>query len=84
MGGRWTWLRIVSSGITKHGIEMHAEFWVGKPEETECWGKFIHRWKENIKMIVKEVGWGAGLYSSGLSCGLARDLVRIVINFSVT
>jgi len=34
------------------GLEMHIEF---LPEET-TW-KTRHRWKDNIRMCLKEIGW---------------------------
>jgi hypothetical protein len=31
---------------------------VGKPEGKRPLGRPIHRWEGNIKMALKEVGWG--------------------------
>jgi len=31
---------------------------VGKPEERGPFGRHIRRWKNNIKMPLKDVGWG--------------------------
>jgi hypothetical protein len=40
---------------------------VGKPEERRPFGKPRRKWEDNIKMDLKEVGWGHGLdwYGSG-------------------
>jgi len=34
---------------------------VGNPEETGPVGRPRHRWEDNIKMDLQEVGWGHGL-----------------------
>ena len=31
---------------------------VGKPEGKRSLGKHRHRWQDNIKMDIQEVGWG--------------------------
>jgi hypothetical protein len=38
---------------------------VGKPEGRRPLGRPRHRWKNNIKMDIQEVGWGHRLYRSG-------------------
>ena len=38
-------------------------FW--KPEGRRLLGRPRHRWKDNIKMNLREVGWGHGLDRSG-------------------
>jgi len=34
---------------------------LGKYEEVRLFGTFRHRWEDNIKMGLKEVGWDHGL-----------------------
>jgi hypothetical protein len=34
---------------------------VGKPEGKSPLGRPRHRWEENIKMELQEVGWGHGM-----------------------
>ena len=36
--------------------EVHTEFLVGKPEGRRPLGRPMHRWEDNIKMDVGEVG----------------------------
>jgi hypothetical protein len=31
---------------------------VGKPEGKRAFGRSWHRWKDNIRMDLKEIGWG--------------------------
>jgi hypothetical protein len=31
---------------------------VGKPEEKRPLGRHRHRWEDNIKMVLLEMGWG--------------------------
>jgi hypothetical protein len=38
---------------------------VGKPEGMRPLGRPWHRWENNIKMDIQEVGWGYGLDCSG-------------------
>jgi hypothetical protein len=38
---------------------------VGKPEGRRPLGRSRHRWEDNIKMDLREVGWGHGLDQSG-------------------
>ena len=57
---------------------------VGKPEERGHWGRPRHRWEDNIKMDLQEVGGGRGDWME-----LAQDrdrwraLVGTVRNFRV-
>ena len=39
--------------------EVHNGFWWGKPEGNKPLGRPRHRWEDNIKIDVREVGWGA-------------------------
>jgi hypothetical protein len=38
---------------------VHIQVLVGKPEGKRPLGRRRHRWKENIKMDLQEMGWGA-------------------------
>jgi len=38
---------------------------VGKPEGKRPLGRPKHRWEDNIKMDLQEVGWGFGLDRAG-------------------
>jgi hypothetical protein len=38
---------------------------VGKPEGRRPLGRLRRRWEDNIKMDIKEVGWGYGLNWAG-------------------
>ena len=38
---------------------------MGKSEGKRLLGKHAHRWEDNIKMNLKEIGGGGGLDSSG-------------------
>jgi hypothetical protein len=57
---------------------------VGKPEGKRPLGRARHRWEDNIKMDLEEVGRGCGNWME-----LAQDrerwraLVRTVVNFRV-
>jgi hypothetical protein len=31
---------------------------VGKPEGRRPFGRYIRNWKDNIKMALKDIGWG--------------------------
>jgi len=42
---------------------------VGKPEEKRPLGRPRHRWEDNIKMGLQEVGWGVWARSSWLRLG---------------
>jgi hypothetical protein len=37
---------------------MHMGFWVGKSEGKRPLGRYIHRWKDNIKIDLREIEWG--------------------------
>jgi hypothetical protein len=41
------------------GEEMCIQDFGGKPEEKGQLGRPKHRWEDNIKMYLQEVGWGA-------------------------
>jgi hypothetical protein len=44
---------------------------VRKPEGNRPLGRLTHRWEDNIKMDLQEVGWGiwTGLMSLGIGTG---------------
>jgi hypothetical protein len=43
---------------------------VGRPEGRRPLGRTRHRWKDNIKMDLREIGvWGCGLDSLGIGTG---------------
>jgi hypothetical protein len=37
---------------------MHSGFWRESQKERDLLGKPRHRWEDNIKMVLREVGWG--------------------------
>jgi len=57
---------------------------VGRPEKKKTLGRPTHRWEDNIKIDLQEVGWGGMKWSD-----LAQDrdrwhaLVNAVINLRV-
>jgi hypothetical protein len=54
---------------------------VGKPEGKRPLGRPRHRWVDNIKMDLREIGWD-GMYWTDLT-EARRALVNIVINLCV-
>jgi hypothetical protein len=40
------------------GRRVHIRFWVGKPEGKRPLGRPTRRWKDNIKMDLREIVWG--------------------------
>ena len=46
---------------------------MGKPEGKRPLGRTKHRWKDNNKMDLQEVGWGHGLDLSGSGKGQLAD-----------
>jgi hypothetical protein len=42
---------------------------VGKPEGRRPLERPWHRWEDNIKMDLRELGWGHGMYQSGSGQG---------------
>jgi hypothetical protein len=57
---------------------------VGRPGRKKPLGKHRHRWEDNIKMDIQEVGWG-GMDWLELSQGRDRwwVLVNLVLNVQV-
>jgi hypothetical protein len=64
---------------------MHIRFWWGKPEGKTPLGRPRRRWEDNIKMVLREIGWGGMDWTD-----LAQDrdqwkaFVNTVINLRVT
>jgi hypothetical protein len=57
---------------------------VGKPEGKRPLGRPRHRWVDNIKMDLREVGWdGMGLIDLAQDRALWRALVNTVTNLRV-
>jgi hypothetical protein len=48
---------------------------VGKPERRKLLGRKRRRWEDNIKMGIRELGWGAWTGSILLSMGKGGGLV---------
>jgi len=47
--------------------------WVGQPEGKRPLGRPRHRWDDNIKMDLQEVGWGVCTGFNWLRIGTAAD-----------
>jgi hypothetical protein len=45
-------------------------FLVGKPEGKGPLGRLRHRWMDNTKMDLGEIGWGDSVESQAISCSL--------------
>jgi hypothetical protein len=59
-------------------------FLVGKPKGRRSLGRPRHRWEDNIKMYLREVGWGHGMYRSGSGRDRWRTFVNAVMNLLVS
>ena len=58
-------------GMKNAGEERCIQGFVGKPEGMRLLGRLRHRWEDNIKMGLQEMGWG------GMECiDLAQDRDR--------
>ena len=55
---------------------------VGKPEGRRPLGRPRRRWEDNIKMNLRQVGWGHGLDRS--CSGQGQALLNVVINLRVS
>ena len=42
-----------------YGGEVYTGFWWGNMRGKKALGRSRHRWEDNIKMVLQEVGWGA-------------------------
>ena len=56
-----------------------AKVLVGKPEEKRPFGRPRRRWEDNIRMDIKELGWG--LTDLDQNRDEWRSLVNAVMNF---
>jgi len=56
---------------------------VGKPEGKRPLGRPRRRWEDNIKMDLREVGWGEDWMEMAQDRDRWRALVNIVVNFRV-
>ena len=57
---------------------------VGKPEGKRSLGRLRHRWEDNIKMDLQEVGyWGMDWVELSQDRESWRALVKAVMNFRV-
>jgi hypothetical protein len=57
---------------------------VGKPEEKRPLGRLRRRWEDNIKIDLREIGWGGmNWIDLAQDRGQWRTLVNTVINFRV-
>ena len=56
---------------------MYAEFLVGKPKEKRPLGRSRHRWEENMKMDLQEVGCGG---MDWIELAQDRDRWRTLVN----
>jgi hypothetical protein len=50
---------------------------VGKPERKRSLGRTSHRWKNNIKFYIREIGWGA---IDRIHLALVRDQWWVLLN----
>jgi hypothetical protein len=48
-----------------------------KPQRNRLFGRHGHRWKDNIKLGINEIGW---LCMDRIHLGLDRDRWRAVVN----
>jgi hypothetical protein len=56
---------------------------VGRPEGRKPLGRPRHRWEDNFKMDLQEVGWGAWTGLIWLRIGTGGGLVNAVMNLRV-
>jgi hypothetical protein len=56
---------------------------VGRPEGRRPLGKPRHRWEDNIKMDLPEVGWGTDWIDLAQNRDRWRDVVNAVMNFRI-
>jgi hypothetical protein len=75
-----------AENVTRTGERKGAyRILVGKPERKGQLGRPRHRWEDNIRMDLKEVGWGGGMDWNGLAQDKDRwgALVNAVMNLPV-
>jgi hypothetical protein len=68
-----------------HGEKRNAyRILVGKPEGRRPLGRLRHRWEDNIKMDLREIGWGSmGWIDLAQDRDQWRALVNTVMNLRV-
>jgi hypothetical protein len=59
------------------GDEKCIQVLVGKPDRKRQFGRLRRRWKDNIKMDLQEVGWGAWCW---IDVAQDRDRWRGLVN----
>jgi hypothetical protein len=57
---------------------------VGKPKEKRPLGRLRHRWMNNIKMDLREIGWGGMDWTDLIRIKNIGGLVNTVLNLWVT
>jgi hypothetical protein len=57
---------------------------VGRPGGRQPLGRHRHRWEDNIKMDLQEVGWDMNWIELAQDRGLWRALVNAVMNLRVS
>ena len=57
---------------------------MGSPEERKPVGRPTRRWEDNIKMDLREVGWGMDWIDLALDRDRRRALVNALINHRVS
>jgi hypothetical protein len=64
--------------------EIHLGKWWGKPEGNRSLGRQRRRWVDNIKMDLREIGWGGmDLIDLAQDRDQRRDLANTVMNLRV-
>jgi hypothetical protein len=56
---------------------------VGRPEGRRALGRPMHRWEDNIKMDLQDVGWGRDWIDVAQNRDRLRALVNAVMNLQV-
>jgi hypothetical protein len=62
------------------GLERNARILVGKPEGKRPLGRPRRKWEDNIKMDLREIGWGG---MDSLDLAQDRDLWRAFVNMEM-
>jgi hypothetical protein len=71
---RWT------RHVARMGTSNACKILVGKPEGERPLGRPRHRWVDNIKMDLREIGWGG---TDRIDLALDRDQWRALVNTAV-
>jgi hypothetical protein len=68
----------MGGACSTHGAKRNAyRILVGKPEGKRPLGRSGHRWEDNIKMAVREIGWGG---MDWIDLAQDRDQWRALVN----